>query len=443
MIYQGDALERLKTFAPEYIDCCITSPPYWALRDYKVEGQLGLEPTFQEYIDKLCAIFDEVKRVLKKTGTCWVVLGDTYYGMKVGNTNGKRMRNGWNSHTCQQKEGVNTTSFMKGVQYGIPDKSLCMIPERFAIKMIDNGWCLRNKIVWFKPNCMPSSAKDRFTVDWEYVFFFTKSQRYYFETQYEPIQETTVERNRYIRDRWPTSGDEYTSHSSYNNSLGRIKRCVWKISTKPFSGAHFAVFAPDLVEPMIKAGCPSEICSKCGFMKKIVYEETKGEGGPKFGGNRASMYGNSTYSGNEWQPKIRKKINLDRRDNDRTTIDQIITRRPVIRRLKSMDADSNGEYHGESQKDYNSALAQDASETKRRIIESYKKRANSQIVMTSCNCGAPFSPGVVLDPFAGAGTTGLVAMKNARNFVGIELNPDYIKIAEERLRPYTEQTKLI
>lgn len=309
-IIHGNALDELSKLPDESVDCCITSPPYWALRDYKVVGQLGLEPTIDEYITKLVEIFDQVQRVLKKTGSCWVVIGDTYAAGTRSN------RNGMSETTLgggkkKLREIINNPRICSSEQ-NISDKSLCMIPERFSIKMIDHGWILRNKIVWYKPNCMPSSAKDRFTVDWEYVYFFTKSQRYFFETQYEPIQETSIERDKSPRHTIqcivsPT-GTRGKQILPPLNALGRIKRCVWKISTKPFSGAHFAVFPPDLVLPMIKAGCPLN--------------------------------------------------------------------------------------------------------------------------------------GVILDPFFGAGTVGLVALQNNRDFVGIELNPEYIEIAKTRLNPLLNQQKL-
>lgn len=300
-IIQGNALTELQKLESESIDCCITSPPYWALRDYKVDGQLGLEPTFQEYVTKLVTIFDEVKRVLKKTGTCWVVIGDTYQSTAPNTRN-----------TTPTNTGNKMAKDNYRYKSGLPEKSLCMIPERFSIAMIDHGWILRNKIIWYKPNCMPSSAKDRFTVDWEYVYFFTKSQKYFFETQYEPLQSTEDTG-------WRKRNNGFGGHKKIGfwnrertpyveNPLGRIKRCVWKISTKPFSGSHFAVFPSDLVKPMIKAGCPIE--------------------------------------------------------------------------------------------------------------------------------------GLVLDPFFGAGTTGLVALQNARDFIGIELNPEYIKLTQSRLEPLLNQTRL-
>ncbi len=176
IILNGDALKHLKGLPEKSINMCMTSPPYWALRDYGVEGQLGLESTFEEYINKLCNIFDEVKRVLRKDGTCWVNIGDTYWG------------GGQGGNDYPGKQVVPSSGYghkAKGNSY--KSKSLVMIPFRFAIEMVNRGWILRNTIIWHKRNCMPSSVKDRFTVDFEYIFFFSKKKKYYFETQYEPI----------------------------------------------------------------------------------------------------------------------------------------------------------------------------------------------------------------------------------------------------------------
>jgi site-specific DNA-methyltransferase (cytosine-N4-specific) len=281
----GNCAEVLKTLPSESVDCVVTSPPYWGLRDYKTEpliwdavegcehewgeevrkvsinhgqcgstltgghnswncsgevrtgfcakcgawrGQLGLEPTPQLYIQHLVGIFDEVKRVLKDTGTCWVNLGDTYGG---------------------------TTK---------TDKSLAQIPSRFAIAMTDSGWILRNEIIWWKRNCMPSSVKDRFTVDFEKLFFFTKSKKYYFEQQLEPVAECSIRRAEYG---WncdranngvdgPQGIHVEKMGTRFVRPSGRNKRCVWDITTRPYKGAHFAVFPPELVETPIKAGCP-------------------------------------------------------------------------------------------------------------------------------------------------------------------------------------------
>jgi len=158
-IYCGEALAILKTFPSNKIDCVITSPPYWNMRDYQEDNQLGLEATHQEYINKLCNIFDEVKRVLKPTGTCFVNMGDTYV-----------------------------------------DKELMQIPSRFAIEMSKRGWLLRNNIIWHKNNSMPFPVTDRFTADFENIFFFVKNKRYYFEQQREPISREPIKRPKFRRE---------------------------------------------------------------------------------------------------------------------------------------------------------------------------------------------------------------------------------------------------
>lgn len=294
----GDSLKVLKELPDESVNCVMTSPPYWGLRDYGVDGQLGLEPTFELYLEHLLAIFDEVKRVLRKDGTCFVVIGDTYGGAKKGNTETNKNPN------------VVSNSFVKSDGLS---KSLCLIPYRFSIGMVDRGWILRNIIIWKKNNCMPSSAKDRFTVDFENVFFFVKNSKaifwtnsttmesvkqpppgtpgvegrdwkwvenakgeqvkrslwqghdYWFETQYEPYQSDKKEQAR-VRNRakepsnagYP-NGDRFSEGDRQWCSLGaRIKRTVWSITTKPFSEAHFATFPPALVETPLKAGCPSD-----------------------------------------------------------------------------------------------------------------------------------------------------------------------------------------
>lgn len=279
-IINGNAAKKLQDLPSASVDMCMTSPPYFAQRDYGVDGQVGLERMYQDYVTTLYEIFQEVKRVLKKQGSCWIVMGDTYAGPKEGNTNG-RIDLG-STINCAKK---GSEEVMKGIvkhRQQIPDKSLMLIPDRLAIKMLDNGWILRNKIIWHKPACIPSSARDRFTIDYETLYFFTKSQKYFFETQYEPKV---------------TKPDD-----------SRIKRSVWSIGPQPYNGAHFAAYPEALCETPIKAGCPID--------------------------------------------------------------------------------------------------------------------------------------GVVLDPFFGSGTTGVVALKNARNFIGIELSKEYCELAKKRLQPYLQQTKL-
>lgn len=290
-IIQGDAKKELKKLPEQSINMVITSPPYWALRDYEVKGQIGLESTFQEYVDNLCNIFDEVKRVLKKQGTCWVNIGDTYNSSPIGNQVDPKRKTA---------AGVFSYNHKKNTVKDLPMKCLLQIPSRFAIEMCNRGWILRNEIIWYKPNVMPSSAMDRFTVDFEKLFLFTKSKKYYFETQYEPYALTSDVRYRQAL----RAGKSYNTKEPYKqntpfirgkveaeikahvtnpprykrgvgsvvsrgddadglvvggtNPKGRNKRCVWTIPTKPFKGAHFATFPEKLIETPIKAGCPEK-----------------------------------------------------------------------------------------------------------------------------------------------------------------------------------------
>lgn len=279
MLINKDCLEALKEMPEASVDCVVTSPPYWALRDYGVTGQIGLEPTFEEYITKLCDIFDEVKRVLKPSGTCWVNLGDTYFGSGKGAGGDGSQKESWTwtekeeriCQHCNKKfqgrkfqnycgsacSGVDNTK--RSVKGKLPDKTLCGIPDRFKIEMIKRGWICRNEIIWYKPNAMPASVTDRFTVDYEKVFFFVKSKKYFFKTQKEKalspgsksgtLKENAAEPTRKIA-AYNHSGKDFVT-SEYRN-----KRCVWEVPTKPFKDAHFATYPEKLIEPMIDAGCP-------------------------------------------------------------------------------------------------------------------------------------------------------------------------------------------
>ena len=255
----GPADQVLKSFPNESIDCVITSPPYWGLRDYGIKGQLGLEPTIQEYVEKLCDVFDEVRRVLKESGTVWINIGDTYSSNHGG---GKQLKVN-PEVTRQLRAAKDRTRNSK-----LPAKSLCQIPSRVALEMTNRGWILRNEIIWHKPNCMPSSVKDRFTVDFEKFFFFVKSSRYYFAQQFEQLRnkdrltrrllDPQGQRKRKYGDKFISTLNPATAEASRLNMLrhGRNKRCVWSISTRPFAGNHFAVYPPQLIETPIKAGCP-------------------------------------------------------------------------------------------------------------------------------------------------------------------------------------------
>ncbi|MGD1074236.1 MAG: site-specific DNA-methyltransferase [Bryobacteraceae bacterium] len=246
-IATGDAPNVLRQIPRQSIHTCVTSPPYWLVRDYEVDGQIGLEPTPQGYIDHLIQVFNEVRRTLRNDGTCWVVLGDTYFGSGKGaGSHGPR------KETFQ--------FFRKPTEIGGTVKSLALIPERFAIAMTDRGWILRNVIIWHKPNAIPTSVKDRFTVDYEFLFFFVKERKYYFERQ---LEKSRYPGGKHVHKRPGSKGEliNRTVNPTYlarNVVTGefRNKRCVWKIPTGRCMDAHFAVYPEELIETPIRAGCP-------------------------------------------------------------------------------------------------------------------------------------------------------------------------------------------
>lgn len=260
-IIGGDSLKVLKTMPDESVDCVITSPPYWALRDYGVKGQIGLEPSIEEYLEKLMNVFNEVRRVLKPEGTCWINFGDTYANKTKGGQANIPRGDLFDSLSKRAKLPKLKTAL------NIPAKSLCLIPERFAVKMIEQGWILRNQIIWHKPNVMPQSVRDRFTVDFEKLFFFVKGKNYYFERQFEPLKSPAEMRRRFSN---PFANHQYWQINRQSAAdlkavkqaqqailkTGRNKRCVWSIGTGTANGGHFAVYPPRLIEIPIKAGCP-------------------------------------------------------------------------------------------------------------------------------------------------------------------------------------------
>jgi len=224
------------------------------------KGQLGLEPTYDLYIKHLCDIFDSAKPILKKAGTLWVNIADTYNGSGgAGNQYSKWRKKHiqFGKHVCEKGQ-----SFPTNIDF-YPKKCLCLIPFRFSVEMVRRGWILRNTIIWHKRNCMPSSAKDRFTVDFEYLFFFSKNRKYYFDQQFEPYNNPLIRwGGMKLKSRGFSKWDDGTGQSAYReryirpNPKGRNKRCVWSINTKPSPDAHFAVYPDELCKIPIQAGCP-------------------------------------------------------------------------------------------------------------------------------------------------------------------------------------------
>lgn len=245
----------MKSIESKSVNCCITSPPYYSLRDYGNDGQIGLEPTLAEYIDKLVDVFREVRRVLRDDGTVWLNVGDSYNG--TGGSGGDYNKGGLREGQPKYK-GKNDTAFKR--------KDLMLVPHRLAIALQDDGWYVRQDIVWSKPNPMPEPAKDRCVKAHEYIFLLSKQPKYYFD--YEAIQEDSIQGLRPGNN--AKSTEHYGAANAGNSGLltlkrrmrqgdyptKRNKRSVWHSPNVPWKGAHFAVFPPTLIEPCVLAGCP-------------------------------------------------------------------------------------------------------------------------------------------------------------------------------------------
>jgi len=263
-VIQGDCLEVLKTLPDKSIDCCVTSPPYYGLRDYGKDEQIGLEKTPEEYIKKLVQVFREVKRVLKDDGTLWVNIGDSYWGSGSRGYDFTGKMSEASKLQSGNKDTENLSNIPKLVgktDSGIKNKDLVGIPWMLAFALRSDGWYLRQDIIWAKKNCMPQSVKDRCTTSHEYIFLLSKKPHYYFD--YKAIQEDAVSKDdkRYGQGRIDYDGkraqgdDDKAQNSFVVISDKRNKRDVWRVSTKAVKEAHFATFPEELIKPCILAGC--------------------------------------------------------------------------------------------------------------------------------------------------------------------------------------------
>jgi len=255
-VLNGDCLDVLKTLPDQSVNCCITSPPYYNLRNYDEEGQIGLEETMQEYIDKLVNVFREVRRVLKDDGTVWLNLGDSYNG-----SGGNHKAHHKNDSGFQGKVGVN---------YGgngnndstLKPKDLMGIPWRVAFALQDDGWWLRQDIIWQKGNPMPEPVTDRCVKAHEYIFLLSKNKNYYFDhhaIREEAVTDIGNAKIKFGGNKYGDSDDPKHATKSgnvYEPDGKRNKRSVWTVNTKPFKDAHFATYPPELITPCILAGCP-------------------------------------------------------------------------------------------------------------------------------------------------------------------------------------------
>lgn len=399
-IHNGDCRAVLKGMADQSVHCVVTSPPYFGLRDYGVDGQIGLENTPDDFVAEMVSVFSEVRRVLKNDGVLWLNLGDSYAG---GGTIGRNDTSPEALARRAEKYGTGTGTGSSvgasGTRKPVAElkaKDLIGIPWRVAFALQADGWYLRQDIIWSKPNPMPESVRDRCTKAHEYIFMLTKSQRYFYDIEAikEPAtfagEELGILRSTKVRaeamGRKPSgnelkaklrSEDKQRGHSrrhvGFNDrwdamekkgqcSGFRNKRSVWEVATAPFSEAHFATFPPALIEPCIKAGCPERCCVRCGA---------------------------------PW-----------RRETERLETQNRTSR--------------NGEGNGQLNKHGRFG-------DPKRIVGG---------LVPTCDCPFDYttSRGVVLDPFGGAGTTGLVADRLQRSAILIELNPQYADMARRRIQ---------
>lgn len=271
-IHTGDALRCLQDMATGSVHCCVTSPPYFGLRDYGVAGQMGLEPTPQEYVDGMVAVFREVRRVLRDDGTLWLNLGDSYAGSGKGAWGSDDAREANRHRVKETYVPTRAESPLAGnVPAGLKHKDLIGVPWRVAFALQADGWYLRQDIIWHKPNPMPESVTDRCTKSHEYVFLMSKSARYHYDAA--AIAEAAVYGEQHAKKAtsWGTNrkhpnkanaanyafaGDNSTCHKSDDGEFVRNRRDVWTIPTKPCKLAHFAVMPTALATLCVKAGCP-------------------------------------------------------------------------------------------------------------------------------------------------------------------------------------------
>ncbi len=332
----GDAREQLRRLPESSVDCVVTSPPYFLLRDYGVATQIGLEDNVNAWVAELRTVMAAVRRVLKPTGSLWLNLGDSY---------------------------------SRHLRYGAPPKSLLLGPERLVTALVEDGFILRSKCVWAKPNPLPSSVSDRLNTTWEPFYFLTKSPHYFFELDAIRVPHRSSRGPSSDETPLPTKRPDWAGPLAGSQSgLGRLKAVgmpghvlgknpgdVWTIATAGFRGRHFATFPPKLVERPILASCPERVCRKCG---------------------------------SPWQRE-----------------------RPESAKQQSAE-------RGENQLGFGG----------RELATS--ERAE---LRPTCSCKAGFVPGLVLDPFFGAGTVGIVAEQHGRDWLGIELNRDYASLARARI----------
>lgn len=385
-ILTGDVLQQLKTLADGSVQCVVTSPPYWGLRDYGTAGQLGLEPTPGEYVAGMVAVFEEVRRVLRPDGTLWLNLGDSYASNPSWGRGGGSTLEG-------RKQSTEGGSSLDRSQAGLKPKDLVGIPWRVAFALQDAGWWLRADIIWAKRAPMPESVRDRPTRSHEHVFLLTKSARYFYDADAvrEAKAESTLADNRdnengHRRNRAYPGAASNGGTNLGGSKGGRNQRDVWVLGPEPYPEAHFATFPTEIPRRAILAGTSARgCCPACGAPWRRVVERTghvnKRE--PAHQPNNTPTKTDSTG----WQPTTR---------STNTWMPTCYCGKEIAISQEELDADQS-------------------------LIDDFEIE--------------PFEPVpcTVLDPFLGSGTTLAVARELGRDGIGIELNPEYVDLARQRI----------
>ncbi len=373
-LYLGDCRDVLRSLPEASVHCCVTSPPYCGLRDYGAAGQIGLEASPEAYIERLVAVFREVRRVLRPDGTLWLNLGDCYA------TSG---RSGPQGKTGGRATRTFTAAYLPSkMGFGLKPKDLMMMPARVALALQADGWRLRSEIIWHKKNPMPESCRDRPTSAHEKIFLLSPSPTYYYDAEAikEPCSDTSHGSPRVnpgAKNVVRNDAESLGLWTAEDKASGRNRRNVWTVASAPFSGAHFATFPPALIEPCILAGTSAHgVCAECGASWVRVVERDGG-------------------------------------DTDAHL-------RPKHLQSAKSTLSLSGSSHGWAQRG---------------------SKAHTTGWQPSCSCNAGIVPATVLDPFAGAGTTALVAGRLGRRSVGIELNPDYLDMARSRIEAEHSQAE--
>jgi len=404
-------METLRKMPNNFLDSVITSPPYWQLRDYGYDGQWGLEPTFQEYLEHLWEMMDEIYRVLKTEGTCWINLGDTYNN--AGWAGDKKNKFG-------ASEIVNpNTKAGRGGQKGFPNKCLLLIPHRFAIGCIDRGWIMRNDVIWAKRNGMPDSTTDRFTKKHEFFFFMVKSQKYYFDLDAirDSIKTITIERHKnksvdqsqlISQSKYQTIDIEKEHRQGMHQNRG--ENIIEKRPNLP-SQKEFVNFLRNRIKMNV-------LVDSVDIPKTTIEHWFRND-----------ENGFAYPSIEHWEMI---KDYLNNWDDEFETIDFKMT--DVV--YESDDINKNAE------RGKNPGTISDFWDipTKPSANEHYASY-NDDLIRKPILAGCP-EGGLIYDPFMGTGSTAQAALRSNRNFIGSEMSEKYMKIAEIRLEPFLKQSKL-